>query len=139
MSLPYAAVRYASVLLSILMLTGCGNNDKEDIHRILDSRDRAVSTHDIKAYSKLLMDDYAFQGKSASDAINNINLLFQQFDMIQMQSSNRVIRYPDDMHAQCEQNYLLRVKLDNEWRKTFQRERILLTRTDGGWKISGGL
>lgn len=128
------------VLLAGLLLSGCGNNsDKQAIHALLDARDLAVSNHDIGSYTLLLMPNYAYQGQSEFDVINRMIKLFEQFDAIDMQSSERVIRFADDAHAECEQNYLLRVQADQQWRQVFQRERILLTRTDSGWKISGGL
>ena len=68
-----------------------------------------------------------------------MNRLFAQFEKTEMQSSQRVIRLLDDQHAECEQNYLLRVKADGTWRQLNQRERITLTKTSEGWKISAGL
>jgi len=135
----YNNMSYTLVLLTGLLLAGCNNNDKHEIHALLDARDMAVSNRDIGAYSLLLMSDYEYQGQSEFDVINRMNKLFKQFDATSMQSSNRVIRFIDAAHAECEQDYLLRVQADNQWRQVFQRERILTTRTDSGWKISGGL
>ncbi|GAV19369.1 hypothetical protein MMIC_P0303 [Mariprofundus micogutta] len=133
-------VRHCFLALLIgLVLSGCGNNDKQNIHVLLDARDIAVSNHHIGNYSLLLMPGYAYQGQSEFDVINRMNKLFEQFDNTSMQSSDRVIRFVDDEHAECEQNYLLRVQANGQWRQIFQRERILLTKTDTGWKISGGL
>jgi len=135
-----ATTRFASTLLLLLFLTGCGNySDKEEIHKVLDARDLAVSKHDISSYTLLLMQGYSFQGQSEFDVISRMRTLFKQFDATRMQSGDRVIRFPDNSHAQCEQNYQLQVKVGNEWRKVHQRERILFTRTADGWKISGGL
>jgi len=136
---PGGRTRHALILLFILLLTGCSYSDKQDIHNLLDARDLAVSNHDINSYALLLIQDYQDQNQSEFEVVNNISKLFGQFDEIHMQSSNRVIRFLDDTHAQCEQSYLLRVKADNQWRKISQRERIELTHTVDGWKISGGL
>ncbi len=132
-------MRHVLILLTALLLAGCGNSDKREIQSLLDARDLAVSNHDVGSYSLLLMPDYAYQGQSEFDVINRMNTLFDQFDATHMQSSDRVLRFIDATHAECEQNYLLRVQADHQWRQIFQRERILLTRTDSGWKISGGL
>ncbi|OIO71967.1 MAG: hypothetical protein AUJ57_06350 [Zetaproteobacteria bacterium CG1_02_53_45] len=127
------------VLLTGLLLSGCSNSDKQEINSLLDARDLAVSNHDIGSYTLLLIPNYAYQGQSEFDVISRMNTLFKQFDAIDMQSSERVIRFADGDHGECEQNYLLRVQADQQWRQIFQRERILLTRTKTGWKISGGL
>ncbi len=65
--------------------------------------------------------------------------LFDQFETIEMRSTNRTIRLLDHKHAECEQSYMLHVQANGAWRQLNQRERISLTKTESGWKISGGL
>jgi len=65
--------------------------------------------------------------------------LFAQFEQIEMTSANRTIRLLDHNRAECEQSYLLRVQANGAWRQINQRERIILSKTETGWKISGGL
>lgn len=129
----------ATTLLLASLLNGCGNHDKSDINAILDARDQAVSEHDILAYHELLAPGYHDRGETEAGLVIRINKLFEQFDEISMTSDNRIIRLQDENHALCEQNYRLRVRADKSWREMYQREQIALTRTAGGWKISGGL
>jgi len=127
-------------LILLLLISACSEYDKVEINALLDARDIAVSTHDIKAYDALLIPDYHDQsGQTEFDVVSKMNRLFAQFESTEMHSSDRTIRLLDATHAECEQSYLLRVKADNTWRQLNQRERILLKKTDAGWKISGGL
>ena len=127
------------LLLLALSLGACVNHDKDAINAVLDARDRAVSAHDILAYDALLLPDYRDGNRSKADLIIRMHNLFKQFDIINMTSDNRTIRIQKDGHALCEQNYHLRVESDGTWRELYQREQIALTRTNSGWKISGGL
>ena len=127
-------------IMILISITACNEYDKKEIHTLLDARDLAVSTHDIKHYDALLLPGYHDQaGQSEFDIVSKMNKLFAQFEKTEMTSSNRIIRIVDSNHAECEQSYLLRVKADGTWRELSQRERISLTKTTDGWKISGGL
>ncbi|RLL51018.1 hypothetical protein D8Y20_10450 [Mariprofundus sp. EBB-1] len=129
--------------ISIFMLfnlLACSDYDKQAINALLDARDIAVSTHNIRGYDALLLPDYHDKsGQSEFDIVSKMNKLFAQFEETEMTSSNRVIRMLDEHSAECEQSYLLRVKADGTWRQLNQRERITLSKTSDGWKISGGL
>ena len=129
------------VFISILLcqLSACSEQDKVDIRSVLDARDAAVSNHDIKSYAGLLISGYEYNNQTEFEIINKMRGLFNQFEKIEMTSDNRTIRLLDDQHAECEQSYLLHVQANGEWRQINQRERISLTKTDSGWKISGGL
>jgi len=127
-------------LLTVLVMSGCTEQDKIDINQLLDARDAAVSSHNIKAYDALLLPNYLdTTGQSEFDVVSRMNRLFAQFEKTEMHSTHRIIRLLDDQHAECEQDYLLRVKADGTWRQLNQRERISLTKTPDGWKISAGL
>lgn len=133
--------RFPSILLLILtalIVTAC-SNDKLEIHQLLDARDQAVSSRNIGAYSALIDEDYQHLGQSTADVLIRMEELFFQFDTLEMHSSDRSIYFSDDNHAQCEQSYILKVKADGNWRSIAQRERLDLTKTVSGWKISGGL
>ena len=125
-------------LFIALLLTSC-SNEKQGIHEVLDARDMAFTAHDAAAYNALLHPNYNHLKQNSSDVIERVKQLFSQFDTMEMHSSDRTISFVDDTHAQCEQNYRLRVKADNRWREINRRERIELTKSPDGWKISGGL
>jgi len=127
------------IALLLCLLSACSEQDRSHIRAVLDARDTAVSNHDIKAYSNLLMPGYKSNDQNESESINKMRKLFGQFETIEMKSNNRTIRLIDKKHAECEQSYLLRVRVDGTWRQLNQRERINLTKTTSGWKISGGL
>jgi len=127
-------------MVILFSLNACSEYDKTAINAVLDARDAAVNSHDIKAYDALLLPDYHDNsGQSEFDIVSKMNKLFSQFETTEMSSSNRIIRLLDSSHAECEQSYLLRVKADDTWRQLNQRERISLIKTADGWKISGGL
>jgi len=140
MPTPAPYLIFSLLILTLLSISGCSEYDKVEIHKVLDARDVAVSRHDINAYDALLLPDYLdTAGQSEFDIVSKMNRLFAQFEATEMTSSQRVIRLLDANHAECEQNYLLRVKADNTWRQLNQRERITLIKTPNGWKISSGL
>ncbi|ATX80060.1 hypothetical protein Ga0123461_1647 [Mariprofundus aestuarium] len=126
------------ILLITLILASC-SSEKQEIHEVLDARDIAFTAHDTAAYSALLHPNYNHLKQNSSDVIERVKQLFSQFDMMEMHSRDRTIYFVDDTHAQCEQSYRLRVKADNRWREINRRERIELTKSPDGWKISGGL
>jgi len=121
------------------LFSACSEQDRANIRAVLDARDASVSNHDIKAYADLLMPGYKHNDQTEFESINSMRKLFKQFEKIEMTSGNRTIRLLDEKHAECEQSYLLRVRVDDTWRQLNQRERISLTKTASGWKISGGL
>jgi len=127
------------ILTSLITLSACSDRDRSDIRTVLDARDSAISNHDLKAYSALLMPGYDNHEQSELEIINRMRQLFEQFEKIEMSSGNRTIRITDHQHAECEQNYLLHVQANGSWRQLNQRERIKLIKTESGWKISGGL
>jgi len=127
------------IIACVFTLVACGEYDKSAICSVLDARDTAVSQHDINAYSDLLLPGYEYQQQTEFEIIDRMRKLFGQFEKIDMASSNRTIRLLDQSHAECEQSYVLRVQVDHTWRQINQRERISLTKTASGWKISGGL
>jgi ketosteroid isomerase-like protein len=122
-----------------LLLASCSAQEKSAIRDLLDARDAAVSRQDLQAYAALLLPGYDDRGQSEFEIINRMRRLFARFDHIDMRSSNRTIRLLDSNHAECEQSYQLQVEADGIRRQLNQRERISLTKTEQGWKISGGL
>ncbi len=135
--------RRAHVPLFICMLAcllgACSGQDRASIRAVLDARDSAVSRHDINAYADLLLPGYEYKHHTEFETINRMRKLFGQFEKIEMTSNNRTIRLLDHNHAECEQSYMLHVQANGAWRQINQRERISLTKTASGWKISGGL
>jgi len=125
-------------LLIILLFSSC-SSEKQEIHQVLDARDVAFTAHDVAAYHALLHPNYNHLKQNSSDVIERVKQLFSQFDTMEMHSTDRTIYFVDDTHAQCEQSYRLRVKADKRWREIDRRERIELTKSPDGWKISGGL
>ncbi len=132
--------RIAVLLLAGLqMLAGCSDVEKARIDAVLDARDAAVTARDIDGYSKLLLADYHDRGRTKITVVASMIDLFSQFDETRMQSFDRNIILIDENHAQCEQSYHLKVRIDNDWREITQREQLYLTKTPAGWRISGGL
>ena len=127
------------ILILILLCSACSEYDKQAIHTLLDARDAAVTQHDIAAYQRLLISETYEQIQRKRQIVHKMQQRFKQFEKIEMQSSNRTIRLLDKQHAECEQSYLLRVFADGAWRQANERERLQLSKTDSGWKISGGL
>lgn len=132
-----------SLLLALLLLwlAGCSDQgrDRNAIQHLLDARDSAISNRDLPAYADLLIPGYQDRDQSEFKVVARMQHLFEQFDRIEMHASDRTIRFDDADHAQCEQSYLLRVHAEGAWRQITQRERIGLTRTEVGWRISSGL
>jgi len=128
-------------LLFCALMTACSSDaqDRADIRRLLDARDAAISNRDLPAYAALLIPNYQDRDQGEFEVVNRMRQLFEQFDRIEMRASDRTIRFDDNDHAQCEQSYLLRVHAEGAWRQITQRERIGLTRTQNGWRISSGL
>ncbi len=140
-SYPYHLRTLFLCWLMISACTACSNvaQERQDIGALLDARDQAISNRDLPAYAALLIPDYQDRDQGEFEVINRMRRLFEQFDRIEMHGSDRTIRILDKAHAQCEQSYLLRVHASGIWRQISQRERIGMTRTESGWRISSGL
>lgn len=126
-------------LVTAMIAGGCTDMDKIAIADVLDQRNAAMTSQDIAAYSTLIHGDYHDQGKSKVDIIAQTIRIFDRFEKTRMQSHDRTIRVPENGTAECEQSYILEAFADGHWRKIIHRERIYFTKTEAGWKISGGL
>jgi len=66
-------------IMILISITACNEYDKKEIHTLLDARDLAVSTHDIKHYDALLLPGYHDQaGQSEFDIVSKMNKLFAE-------------------------------------------------------------
>ncbi len=128
-----------SIFFLYLGITACGGAGKSSVNAVLDARDAAITTHNISAYSGLILPDYMDHGRSKVEVVAQMIHLFNKFDRLDMHSFDRQIYLVDGTHADCAQSYRLRVCVGGHWRKMVQREELSLKRTPAGWKISGGL
>lgn len=127
------------LLAAAAPLAGCSEVQKIEINRVMDARDRAINTKDIRAYSQLLIPAYHDQGRNKADVVAQVQEMFGHFDALEMHSFDRSVRLLDATHAQCIQSYRLRVRRDHAWRAVVEREQVDLQKTKNGWKISAGL
>jgi hypothetical protein len=133
--------RYLTILLisAAAGMVACGDFDKNEISRLMDARDRAISHRSIPEYSILIAADYNDNGRSKVDIVAQMVSLFDKFERAEMSSHDRQIRQLNDRQALCEQSYTLKVFADGQWRQIVQREQLILTKSSDGWKISSGL
>ena len=130
-------LRYITVFIA-LFLTGCTtDNHTQDIQKLLKERNISISQQDITQYTSLLEQQYL--AREGEQKVEQMATVFTRFEKVQMDSRDQEIRIIDDQHAICEQTYILKVFADGDWRKIVQREQLTFSRTDGVWKISGGL
>jgi len=132
-------IRITMALCAALVLAACGASPTSSINRLLDARDTAISKRDIAAYAGLIADDYHAHQQDKAEIVSRMKQLFTQFRQLKMESFGRDIFVIDDTHARATQSYRLKVLMDASWREMLQREELSLTRSDKGWKISGGL
>jgi len=123
------------VITLLLLSTACEQQDKTAISHLLDARDKAMSEKNIDAFNQLLATNYP----DKQHTIEQISLLFRQFNHIHIHTLNRHIHLINDEHAECEQSYTISVQADGDVRNIVQREQLQLTKTAQGWKISAGL
>lgn len=127
------------LVLTLLSLVACSDVQKLQIHQLLDDRDTAVSERNIEAFTQLVSSHYRSGRINRSDVLLEMQALFAHFEKIQMQSQDRHIVVSDDSRAECVQTYVLKVFADNKWRKLVQRETLILSKEEDGWKIISGL
>lgn len=121
----------------ILIITACTDNRVQSIQDLLEARNHSISQQNIEKYTTLLDANYLkHEGQSK---IAQIAQVFSRFEKVHMNTRDQEIRILDDKHAICEQTYILKVFADGDWREIVQREQLTFTKTDGHWKISGGL
>lgn len=137
--LPTFCKRLAPLCIAAALITACSDAEKAGINALLDARDAAISQRDAGAYSALLLDGYQDGKQNKVAVVAKMIDLFDRFQQIDMHSRDRDIRIIDKTHAQCQQSYVLRVKVQGSWRTLVQRESLGFTRTPAGWLISSGL
>ncbi|MDX8397348.1 MAG: hypothetical protein R8K49_03410 [Mariprofundaceae bacterium] len=125
--------------LLLLSLSACIPQDKADITALLEARNQAINSQNIAAYGQVIMQNYQDHGRTREDTLKQMQQLFERFERIDMQSSNRHIHLIDATHAECEQSYTLKVFADGQWRHIVQREQLQLSRSDKQWQIQAGL
>jgi len=125
------------IVVLVLLVSGCTDNQAQNIHAVLEARNQSISQQDIQKYAALL-DEHYFNHEG-QHKVAQMAKVFTRFEKVHMDSRDQDIRIIDDHHAICEQTYILKVFADGDWREIVQREQLTFTNTDGEWKISGGL
>ncbi len=126
------------ILIAIVfIITGCTDNQTQDIRRLLEARNHSISQQDIEKYTSLL--DVNYLKHQGQHKVAQMVQVFSRFEKVHMDTRDQEIRILDDKHAICEQTYILKVFADGDWREIVQREQLTFTLTGGHWKISGGL
>ncbi|MDQ6973475.1 MAG: nuclear transport factor 2 family protein [Mariprofundaceae bacterium] len=121
------------------LLVACTPSPKGAVQHVLDQRSQAMQEKNIQHYAQLIADDYMSRGRDKKIVVAEMRRLFKSFDKIQMKTHDRTVRIVADGHAECEQNYQLKVYADGEWRNITHREQLLLRHKNNGWKIIAGL
>ena len=125
------------LIATVFIITACTNSQVQSIQTLLEARNHSINQQNIEKYATLLDANYlAHEGRHK---VTQMAMVFTRFEKVQMDSRDQEIRVLDDNHAICEQTYILKVFADGDWRKIVQREQLTFSRTDGVWKISGGL
>lgn len=125
--------------LLISFLVACTPSSQDAVQHVLDQRSQAMQEKNIQHYAQLIADDYRSRGRDKKTVVAEMRSLFKSFDAIQMQTYNRTIRIFSDGHAECGQNYKLKVYADGQWRNITHREQLLLRQKNDAWKIIAGL
>ncbi len=128
-----------TIIFICLNIILSSENDKAEIYALLDARDAAISARDIRAYGRLIAEDYQDRGWDKQQILERSQHMFSAFVELHMQSFDRDLRLLGDVHAECRQTYRLKARAGKDWRQIVEREQIRLKKTDVGWKISGGL
>jgi len=121
----------------VFMITACTDNQTQNIQNLLKARNHSISQQNIEEYATLL--DTNYLKHEGQYKIAQMAQVFTRFEKVHMDTRDQEIRLVDDNHAICEQTYILKVFADGDWREIVQREQLTFTKTDGHWKISGGL
>ncbi|MDQ6977119.1 MAG: hypothetical protein Q9M75_03300 [Ghiorsea sp.] len=125
-------------IATVFIITACTDDSHvQNIQTLLEARNHSISQQSIEKYTSLL--DANYLKHEGQHKVEQMAMVFTRFEKVQMGSRNQEIRILDDNHAICEQTYILKVFADGDWRKIVQREQLTFSRTDGVWKISGGL
>jgi len=125
------------LIATVFIITGCTDNQTQSIHSLLEARNHSINQQHIEKYTSLL--DANYLKHEGQHTVAQMAMVFTRFEKVHMDTRDQEIRILDDNHAICEQTYILKVFADGDWRKIVQREQLTFSRTDGVWKISGGL
>ena len=126
-------------LCAAVLLSACSESGVSGVNTLLNTRDASINNRDITTYSELIADDYQGRQLGKADIIKEMQLMFDQFTRIEMESFGRDVYMVDDTHARAAQSYRMKVSMDGSKREMLQREELSLIHTDSGWKISSGL
>jgi len=126
-------------LLLLLLITGCGDENKKEINQVLDKREKAFTSKDVELYKSLVADNYnnTEEGKTVKkeDIIKRFKMNTSPFDSIDMKHSERVVEIKGD-HATTVQKTSAKLKINDESATYELREIIGFTLENKVWKIS---
>lgn len=126
--------------LFLLLFIACGNAEKKEINRILDSRIKAYESKDENAYSKLIIENYSVtkEGKTIDkeDVINQFKLNVSPFDKIHFSQSERRLSV-EDGKASAVIDSIVDLSIDTEKVEYKTKELVVLSKNSSNqWKIS---
>ena len=126
-------------LFLLLIITGCGNENKKEINNILDTRQKAFNTKDADLYKSLISDNYSDteDGKTINkeDIIKKFKMNTSPFDSIDMQHSERVVEIKGKS-ATAVQKTTAKLRINDETANYELREIIGFTHEKNAWRIS---
>lgn len=132
------------ILPFIFLLLGCnidkgGSRDIEnEIGLIMDLRERGINEKDLGLYMSCVSRDYKNDSETFDIIKEKMQKNFEIFEKIKLSTSNRTI-YPDHKGAMVVQNYELKIFLNGEDEFINGKEKLILKKEDGEWKIVDGL
>ncbi|MBI5787796.1 MAG: nuclear transport factor 2 family protein [Candidatus Schekmanbacteria bacterium] len=135
-----------SRFISYLLFCGClflfaacsGSSPKQEIEEILSKREQALANKDLDLYTSLISANYADKNKTFQEIKLNAERNFAAFGKIEMTSHKRSV-YIDNSQAVVVQEYVLSFWLPSGRRSIKDKERLVLQKEEGGWKIIQGL
>ncbi|GEM_PF-911546 len=112
--------------------------EEDGIIEVLDRREEALETKDLRLYLSVVSQHYEHRGQGVRELEHRLSESFQVFDDIRYEAWDRRVWFFGN-YATVEQRYRLEAKLLGEPEVHSEIERIELIREPEGWRIVKGL
>lgn len=132
---------YPALFLSLLMLisfVSCGKSPYQEVEEAVLSRQRAMNAKNLEAYMSVISIKYSDGKKTYKDIKSEAEKNFSAFDKIEYNSQKRGIYLENDQAVAVEE-YVLSFWIADKKHSLKNKERLVLRKEDGGWKIVKGL
>jgi len=121
-------------------MTACGPSqvEKEAVLRVLQMREQAMNTRNIKLYLMIISPAYSDKGKDRAQLQDGLEAGFKIYDSVRYQAGEQKLQIKGKQ-AEVTGTYRMKVVIRGKEMVLDGKEHLVLAKEPDGWKIIAGL